>query len=454
MEGQKRCIEEGIQGMDAKRPAGGETIPVPIDISGGARATMKSEDFSAQLLKVYYERLFPFSLMTRWLSYKNDPRSSSNLVQKDFFLRREWTFVLEGDIFCRYMCFKDADEFRAKVLAQQPIRMEIGAVFSHPPKNHNIIIKEAYKPLERELVFDIDMDDYDEIRTCCTGSKLCKKCWTFMRAAMKILDRALREDFGFKHLLFVYSGRRGMHCWVSDQVARQLSNDHRSAVAEYLNFVTGGTNKGRTEIKTHGCEELHPAIIETYKICERFFRDDPNGVLQGQEILTQGPHLKNILQALTAKENDAVADFMKKFPHATSRQIWGKLEELEQERASIALTFKQKMDVKRWLKEIVLQFTCPRLDINVSKQMNHLLKAPFVVHPKTGRVCVPIDPDKADEFDPGLVPTIGRLVDEINASGDARNTSLKEYTHFFETAFIVPIEKEIVQEMRGGDLSF
>lgn len=118
------------------------------------------------------------------------------------------------------------------------------------------------------------------------------------------------------------------------------------------------------------------------------------------------------------------------------------------------MTFKQKMDVKRWLKEIVLQFTCPRLDINVSKQMNHLLKAPFVVHPKTGRVCVPIDPDKADEFDPGLVPTIGRLVDEINASGDARNTSLKEYTHFFETAFIVPIEKEIVQEMRGGDLSF
>ena len=44
-----------------------------------------------------------------------------------------------------------------------------------------------------------------------------------------------------------------------------------------------------------------------------------------------------------------------------------------------------------------------RLDIAVSKGMNHLLKAPFVIHPKTGRVCVPFRVSKVDSFDPEKV---------------------------------------------------
>ena len=66
------------------------------------------------------------------------------------------------------------------------------------------------------------------------------------------------------------------------------------------------------------------------------------------------------------------------------------------------------------MEDIIIQYTYPRLDAEVSKHRNHLLKAPFCVHPKTGRVCVPIDLEDLDKFDPEKVPTIGQLLTELD----------------------------------------
>jgi DNA primase small subunit len=56
----------------------------------------------------------------------------------------------------------------------------------------------------------------------------------------------------------------------------------------------------------------------------------------------------------------------------------------------------------------------PRLDVEVSKHLNHLLKSPFCVHPGTGRVCVPIDSRNPEDFDPMAVPTVTQLLSEID----------------------------------------
>jgi hypothetical protein len=61
-----------------------------------------------------------------------------------------------------------------------------------------------------------------------------------MTVAIKVLDRGLREDFGFESLLWVYSGRRGVHCWAADKRARQMPDEARTAVAEYFSVYKCG----------------------------------------------------------------------------------------------------------------------------------------------------------------------------------------------------------------------
>jgi DNA primase small subunit len=57
-------------------------------------------------------------------------------------------------------------------------------------------------------------------------------------------------------------------------------------------------------------------------------------------------------------------------------------------------------------KEIKMMLAYPRLDVNVSKHINHLLKSPFCVHPKTGLISVPLQENDILNFDITKVPNL------------------------------------------------
>ena len=113
----------------------------------------------------------------------------------------------------------------------------------------------------RELVFDIDMTDYDAIRTCCSGKGICRRCWGFIAAAVDVLDGALRDQFGFKYLLWVYSGRRGIHLWISDAQALALTDEQRKAVMGWLEVIRGGKEQAKkVNVRLGKAATLHPAL--------------------------------------------------------------------------------------------------------------------------------------------------------------------------------------------------
>lgn len=84
------------------------------------------------------------------------------------------------------------------------------------------------------------MTDYDPIRTCCSDAGICKRCWTFITAAVRVLDHAIRDQFGYEHLLWVYSGRRGIHLWISDKEAMGLTDQERKAIVGWMSIINNG----------------------------------------------------------------------------------------------------------------------------------------------------------------------------------------------------------------------
>lgn len=126
----------------------------------------------------------------------------------------------------------------------------------------------------------------------------------------------------------------------------------------------------------------------------------------------------------------------------------------------------ERDQILNWPVEVVLKYSYPRLDINVSKMQNHLLKSPFCVHPRTGRVCVPLQVEKIDEFDPFEVPTLELLMQELdeyqnknrankpgtndstNAATEWHKTSLKQYFEPFQKKFLDPMAKELRRKAR------
>ncbi|EIJ88582.1 DNA primase small subunit [Nematocida parisii] len=270
------------------------------------------------LLRIYYQSLFPVYDIMRWLRYVKT---------------REFSFTLMNEIYIRYITVNTAEELGIRLVTDTPQKLDIGGVYVHKPA----AVTSDNACMIKELVFDIDLTDYS--RKCCTDKDMCELCFPLIKCAVEVLENILKNVFGFKHILFVFSGGRGVHCWVSDAVALTLSDKDRVNVTEYINSIQ---------------KRAHPGIEEI---------------------------LKKYRDIMSMDKDTSITD------------LYSEL--------------------------------FPKLDVNVTKQTKHLLKSPFCIHPRSGRVCIPIDITEIDKLSLESVPTAESVV---------RNKShLMPYIKYFQS---------------------
>ncbi|BFU21851.1 DNA primase small subunit, putative [Entamoeba histolytica] len=342
----------------------------------------------SQSLSLYYQKFFPSKLFYQWVT-RNGKYSQT----------RELAAFKTNSFFNRYLHFNSSYDLSNYLSRYVPERIEIGPIFDH------LLFNKTNTATMREFVIDIDIDDYDDIRYCCSSTQVCKKCWILMSCAAKVIHHIFQEQFGMKHILNVFSGRRGIHFWICDEQALHFNEQMRTYITKYFSLFTNQcTNKDNHPIID--IHEEYPLYNEVYQILEPYFED----YCEKQEIFKIEQRKEQLLNLLPQNETSQV---IRKFNNLS----WTLLKE----------HFKNN---KTTLMSIVFTYLYPRIDTNVSVQLNHLLKAPFCIHPSTNKVCIPINFNTIDSFDPNKVPTLQSLQESKLLSFYSFNDSIELFSRF------------------------
>ena len=335
----------------------------------------------------YYKHAFPYDVVHRLFARGWQPGGPSSD-------KREYGIETHPDgQYRRWKACPRAQDLQTFVQHPQFGKLNVGATFDKCPlERWSCPSGSEPKPVQAELRIDIDMDDYDKLGISKDNIDDCDAAFAVVGVGLEVCIAVLRENFGFEHILPVYSGRRGGHLWVCDKRACMLEDGARKSIVDFLKPGQRAHSSGRKTFKwlleypTFGSPNnpMKKGSIFS-RIVYKFFRSI--GVKPKQQ---GGLGLLDI--------GFDRADFLKMIDDRMATDLEQEVRSAANGLAALVVieqSLRQKSkDVKVWLLprfcEAICTLVWPRVDEAVSTHMNHTLKAPFSVHPKTGRVSVPI----------------------------------------------------------------
>ena len=184
-------------------------------------------------------------------------------------------------------------------------------------------------------------------------------------------------------------------------------------------------------------EPIHPLYERSIEIIDEYFLQ----VLDEQQLLNddKGKNLlKGLIKAYFGLDYNRMEEEIDKILDRKENSVSTiKLTEIEaylkknekSQNQNQKSTHKKKTTTDLCICDFKLNVLYPRLDINVSTHINHLLKSPFCIHPKTGLVAVPLPPNDILNFEIEKIPRLDKLVEDFK--NNRKNENFEKYTKYF-----------------------
>ena len=253
----------------------------------------------------------------------------------------------------RRVTLASATDLRRVLADQQTLRVDVGPW----------LLSKDKIPIDKELVFDIDATDFDAIRTCCEGKAVCDVCWSFVQSAAEQLQAFISARFGCTvRTMWVVSGGRGVHCWVKPVRPMRMDNAARAAiVADACSFFK------------------HPDPVTMKKMEARF-----------AAIAKQGGVLNTPKSIKACCKDDSMRQ--------SATRMW------DDHKDPARVAHLLATGTPTVVRERVCHVMAARIDANVSKDLNHLIRCPLTIHNGSGRLCLPFKFEDLEDTLPSRQP--------------------------------------------------
>jgi DNA primase small subunit len=374
----------------------------------------------------YYKHHFPYEEVWRLFSRQWVPAGPAAHM-------REYGWEgIGGSPFVRWKSCTTAQALHEMVSGSDVGKLNVGAMFNADPSNR-YKEREPMVPRRRELVIDIDLDDYGGISK--DDLRASDMNWPLVAVGLEVVRQVLKEGFGFQHVLAVYSGRRGGHLWVCDERACCMDDQARAAIVQFLQPSEGKGKKWWVDLVRHpNFKDISANLMVPYfrTVCVKAASDGGLGMFE----------LAFQRKAFLALMHESIG-----------KRLESEVCEVNLPEAALDLieAYCKSGPAWRWeaYQTAIWEMIGPRIDANVSKHANHTLKSPYSVHPKTGRISVPVLHDRLDQFPVAArAPMVNDMMgSHPDVSKDTLMKSVEAFARFIDRVAASETEKWVAPNL-------